>query len=397
MKILHVSHLYTRPYDPILGIAMRKQIKFISNKGIEQKVISPGPFAPFPINKLSAKWNAYSLVPFHKTLDQIDVFFPRYIVFPKAVFYSSSGIRMYKSIKRLLKSLEWDFTFDLIHAHMALPDGYAGMLLSKEYKKPLVVTFQATDLDITAKRGKRSLNALKKVFKYADHVVSPTPRLAKQLISQLNIEPQTIGYGIDGADIIFKRDYPQFNKTKKQRILLSVSRLIPTKGIDLNIRAMSYLTKQNKNLFYLIVGDGPEKTKLKQLVKELDLTEHVEFIGQVSYQKVMEYMSICEIFSLPSWQETFGLVYIEAMALGKPVIGVRGQGIDGIIKDKETGLLVKPKDVTSLTTALEYLLSNPESTKTMAEEGRKLVVNNFTWERIAEKTIQLYEDTLRNR
>lgn len=147
---------------------------------------------------------------------------------------------------------------------------------------------------------------------------------------------------------------------------------------------------------YLVVGDGPERNALERLVSSLNLNTHVKLIGQVSHSKAMEYMAGCEIFTMPSWQETFGLVYIEAMAHAKPIIGVRGHGVDGIVEHGKTGMLVKPRDVDSLVEALDFLLNHLEEARAMGERGRKLVLENYTWEKNAERTIAVYEEVLRN-
>ncbi len=393
MKVLHITHLYPRPYDHLLGIAMHKQIKALQAQGCNQKVLSPTPLVPFPLKYLSPKWKSYAQVPICEGLDGIEVYFPRYSTFPKAFLFASSGIRMHWGTGRLVREIEREFPFDLIHAHMALPDGYAGMLTSMGYQKPLVVTYQATDLDITANRSKSCFAALQKVFSYAQRVISPSPRLAKALVSQFSIEPVVIGYGVDPSEIVTARS-ELLTEYQERRILLSVSRLIPTKGIDLNIRALKYLVSRYENLLYLVVGDGPERANLERLVRELNLTQHVMFIGQVPHKRAMEYMPICDVFTLPSWQETFGLVYIEAMAHGKPVIAVQGQGVDGIVVHGENGLLIKPRDTNTIVEALDYLLSHPEEAKAMGVRARKVVLENYTWERNAEKTIQVYREVL---
>lgn len=395
MRVLHITHLYPRPYDYLLGIAMHKQIKALEVQRCKNKVLSPTEWAPFPIKHLSYKWKSYSQVPFYDVLDGVEVYYPRYLVFPKAFLFASSGVRMYWGIRRLARDIEREFPFDLIHAHMALPDGYAGLLISMEYQKPLVVTFQATDLDITANRSRSCLSALQKVFSYAERVISPSPRLAKTLVCMFDIKPVVIGYGIDINEIFTKRSELLLGY-EGHRILLSVSRLIPTKGIDLNILAVKRLVNKYENLLYLVIGEGPERPVLEQLTYELNLTKHVRFIGQVPHYRAMEYMAACEVFTMPSWQETFGLVYVEAMAHAKPIIAVRGQGVDGVINNGETGLLVKPRDVDSLVEALDFLLSHPDEAKTMGERARRLVLENYTWEKNAEKTIEIYKEVLRD-
>jgi len=395
MKVLEISHLYPVPYDPLLGIAMHKQIKALKNEGCEVLVVSPIPWAPFPIKYMSNKWKLYSKVSNHKIIEDIEIFYPGFLVFPKAYFLASSGIRMYYGIKKLVEKLWCIFPFDMIHAHMALPDGYAAMLLSRDYSKPLVVTFQATDLDITTNRNDKCLQSLQKIFFTADKVISPSPRLSRQFSERFKIVPDTVGYGIN-PEGVFCGNSNLSAKYKNYRILLSVSRLITTKGIDLNLYALKKIIAKYDNLLYLIIGDGSAHQELECLVNDLDLKGHVKFIGQQSHNRVMEYMSICEIFTMPSWQETFGLVYIEAMAHGKPVIGCQGQGVDGILTDGKTGLLVKPKDVDSLAKALDFLLRNPKEAKIMAEKARKVVLENYTWEKSAEKTIEIYKQVLNN-
>jgi len=394
MKVLEISHLYPVPYDTLLGIAMQKQIKSLKNKGCEVLVISPTPWAPFPVKYVSHKWKLYSKVSIHKIIDDIEVFYPRYLTFPKAYFLASSGTRMYYGIKKLVEKLWPIFPFDIIHAHMALPDGYAGMLLSRDYNKPLVVTFQATDLDITANQNDKCLQSLQKIFLVADKVISPSPRLSKQFSKRFKIPPDTVGYGINPEDIFYGNSNLSA-KYKNYRLLLSVSRLVTTKGIDLNLYALKKIIAKYGNLLYLIIGDGPARQDLRNLTYNLGLDKYVKFIGQLPHKKVMEYMSICEIFTMPSWQETFGLVYIEAMAHGKPIIGSQGQGVDGIVKDGKTGLLVKPKDIDSLVKALDFLLSHPSKAQVIGKRARDLALKNYIWERSAEKLVEIYRDILK--
>jgi len=393
MRVLHITHLYPRPYDSLLGIAMNKQIKALKAQGCIQKVISPTAWAPFPIKHWSQKWKSYSQVPIHDVVEGVEVFYSRYLVFPKAFLLASSGVRMYLGFRKLIREIEREFPFDIIHAHMALPDGYAGMLLSMRHRKPLVVTFQATDLDITANRSNGCLSALRKVFTYANRVIAPSPRLAKAMVPMFGIEPVFIGYGMDISDI-FMGNSGLLSSYEGRRILLSVSRLIRTKGVELNIRALKRLVDRYDDVVYVVVGDGPERRALEQLTYELNLKEHVRFVGRVPHEKAMEYMAVCNVFTMPSWQETFGLVYIEAMAHAKPVVAVQEQGVDGIVVHKETGLLVKPRDADSLVEALDFLLSHPEEARAMGERARKLVLENYTWEKNAARTMEVYNEVL---
>ena len=101
-------------------------------------------------------------------------------------------------------------------------------------------------------------------------------------------------------------------------------------SLDFNLRAFSQLVKEFSNLYYIVVENGPMRKELERLANDLGLERYVGFVGQQSYSKTMEYMASCDIFSLPSWQEGFGVVYLEAIAHGKPVIGCRGEGIEDV-------------------------------------------------------------------
>ena len=108
----------------------------------------------------------------------------------------------------------------------------------------------------------------------------------------------------------------------------------------------------------------------------------------------MRHMALCDMFCLPSWEEGFGVVYLEAMAHGKPVIACRGEGIEDVVTDGETGLLVKPRDVDSLAEAIRFLLDHSDKAKTIGEQARSLVLENYTWEKNAERTLRVYKEVL---
>ncbi len=396
MKILAISHLYPISYDHRLGIAIHKQIKKLVNQDYKVRVIAPIAWTPFPVKYMSNKWKDYSKVPKHIVWDGVEVFHPRYLVFPKALFLASSGYRLYYGIRSLVRYIYQIFPFDIIHAHNAHPDGHAGALISKEYRKPLVTTFRGTDLDITIHRNNRCFKTIQQTFKNSSRIIAPTPRLKETLYQYMGISSEVISCGIDARETL-EGDSSLSKQYRGYAVLLSVSRLMRTKGVDFNLKAIAKLKARYPNLVYLIAGEGEKREEVKKLAKDLDLQDRVKFLGELPHRKVMDYMSICRIFSLPSWQETLGLVYLEAMAYGKPIIGCHGQGIDGIVTDGETGLLVKPKDVDSLVKAIDFLLSHPREAKKIGDRARKLVLENYTWKKNAEKTVKVYKEVLGER
>jgi len=396
MRVLQVSHLYPHADDPRNGLVVHKQVKGLQAAGCETKVLCPLPWTPFPINCLSEKWRRYSRARPSEVFDDVAVLRPRYLSFPRGWLTASSGSRMYRGIRRVVEDLYMKFSFELIHAHMGLPDGDAARRLSVDFEVPFVVTFRSTDLDRIAMRSARNAYVLRDVFTNAEYLIAPSPHLRTALGDRFDLDARVIEHGFDPKDVHVGSS-PLLEKYKGRRILLSVSRLEPRKGIDLNLHALRSLLMRYENLLYLVIGDGPHRSYLEGLVKDLRLEGHVEFIGRLPHRQVMEYMSIGEIFTLPSWQETFGLVYIEAMAHGKPIIGCRGQGVDGIVREKGTGMLADPKDVDSLVEVLDSLLGHPDEARAIGERARRLVLENYTWERNAEKTLDVYKKVLNSR
>jgi len=393
VKILVISHMYPYSDKDTYGLFVHNQVKALKAKGCEVKVVCPLPYAPFPLSLLKSKWKRYNSVPKKRIIDEIEVYYPRYLEFPKSMFPQHSGSFMYKGIRKVVKEIYQEFKFEIIHSHVLLPDSHAAMLLNKSYNVAQFSTVHGQDFQVTIHRSDKCKERLYEVINGSDGVVTVSTKL-KNVIKKEDFREKihVINNGINIEDCNIKEE------AKEDRlVILSVSNLIKTKGIDLNIKALKRLVKKYPNILYRIIGGGPEMDKLKALADELSLKDNVEFTGRLPNQEVMKHMSSCQIFSLPSWEEGFGVVYIEAMAHGKPVIGVKGQGIEDVIKDGENGFLVNPKDPEDLARVLEYLFENEEKAVAIGEKGKLTVLNNFTWKHNAEKTISLYKNILSKR
>ena len=182
------------------------------------------------------------------------------------------------------------------------------------------------------------------------------------------------------------------NEHKNEIVLLSVGYLIERKAHEYVLKSLNKLSKKYHNLKYVIVGDGDRERYLKELTIELGLERNVVFAGRQSHDMVMRYIAGSDIFVLPSWDEAFGVVYVEAMAHGKPIIACEGEGIADFVKDKKTGILVKPKDIESLTNGIEYLVKNPLIAKKIGQSGKELVYSSFTWGNNAKQYLNIYKE-----
>jgi teichuronic acid biosynthesis glycosyltransferase TuaC len=131
---------------------------------------------------------------------------------------------------------------------------------------------------------------------------------------------------------------------------------------------------------------------LRQQADQLGLTPIVSFEGYQAHDDVWPYFAGCDLFVLPSWDEAFGVVYIEALGLGKAAIGCEGEGGPEDLRSLAHCMeLVRPRDVTSLVQAIKQLLDDPARRQHMGQAGRQVVTDHFTWERNAADTWQLYQ------
>ena len=183
---------------------------------------------------------------------------------------------------------------------------------------------------------------------------------------------------------------------KNKQVILSIGRLVKKKNHDMVLRSLKKVTKQFPEIIYLIVGNGPEHNNLQKLTDRFSLRENVSFFGSMQGSALVDFYNICDIFILPSKErkmdnqgnidaETFGIVFMEANACGKPVIGGNSGGIPDAIVNGVTGYLVNPSDENELAEKIIELLSNKEKARRMGEAGRKRTVEEFDWTVVAKK------------
>jgi glycosyltransferase involved in cell wall biosynthesis len=177
------------------------------------------------------------------------------------------------------------------------------------------------------------------------------------------------------------------------RVLLTVGRLLasePGKGIDTVIRALAHLIASFPNLYFVVIGDGDGRPALESLAAEAGVAEHVIFLG-TRRGSLRGYYEAADVFVMPSRQEGFGIVFLEAMAAAKPVVGAACGGATEVISDGETGYLVNYGDVPALESRLAALLGDDGLRRQMGEAGRRKVESQHRFERFQERLIAILE------
>jgi glycosyltransferase involved in cell wall biosynthesis len=302
---------------------------------------------------------------------------------------------MFWGVHAVVREIRRTFPFDLIHAHVALPDGFAGLLLARCFRCPLVVTVHGQDLQQTVEVNKRCKGLVGQVLRSADRVIFVSTKLQKLALRlfQLHAHTVVIHSGVEPAHVVVPVTQARL-RNQGPVVLLTVGGLLRTKGVDLVLRAVSLLLREGFELLSVVIGTGPEEGALRRLAQVLDIEENVHFMGALPHDEVMQHMASCDVFCLPSWKEGFGVVYLEAMASGKPVIACAGEGIEDVVEDGATGLLVNPQDLADLVRALRSLLAQPEERLAMGERAKKAVLAGYTWETSARACLDLYGEVL---
>lgn len=384
MKILFVNSIFPNPAEPNKGNFIVKNLAAYPEE-VEVKVIAP---LPFGLEKRRGK--AVNRIAERETIRAgnraIEVIRPRFILLPRNLLRAVVPLLEFLFIRALAKRLYAEWKFELIHANFASPDGIAASLLAKELKLPLVITEHQADLAgfFTIKYLKKEMlfaySTADKVICVSEHTASLIRKAAPQL-QNLAVIPN----GVDFSRFSLKAKAAQPLK------IIYIGYLIPHKGVQVLLEALAILKKEGSVLQLSIVGSGSYLNELKQLRNKLELHDEVQFLGEKNAVQVAELLHEHDAMVHPSFIESFGIVLVEALAVGLPVVSTYNGGAEGIITPS-VGILVKPKSAKALAEGIKALLANWESYK--PDELRAYAEQRFSITSVASQTIELYRSIL---
>ncbi len=314
------------------------------------------------------------------------VYFPRaYRYFPGINKYLVDHLMLWATLQAIWR---YRIKFDLIHAHFAHPSGYVAAMVSKIFKRPYILTVHGSDIlekyvdKKTVNRRKRNRNF---GLRQADRVICVSHYL-KKAIMNLGVPSEKIAVIPNGIDT--KTFYLSSSPNGKSDIIF-VGNFIERKGLDLLIKSFKKISMKSPDVNLKILGNGPIKSKIQLMVNELELNNRVKFMDQVSNTEIATIIQNSRLLCLPSREEGFGVVLIEALACGVPVVGARTGGIIDIIKSEEIGLLFEPGDANDLAFKLQYALDKKWNQDMIRQAGLK-----FSWDRIIDQIIEQYSIAL---
>ncbi len=394
IKVLFLTATFPSLKNPISGTFVYEQAKALS-KFVPILVLALISQA-LPLKRHREYRVLVSKIPKRETKGKIEINYVKYLQIPSFLDFLSS-ITPLLSVLQQVKLKTWK-EIDIIHTHMA-GLGWLGVKLGKIFKKPVVITCHGSDIYIGTQdlpeyrwRRKRIIWALKKCQKVI--VVS---NALKEKVVELGISKEkveVIPNGFDKQRFYLTNQDDARKKLKlplNKKIILYVGNLVPIKGVNFLIEAVSFLTLKRNDFLLTIIGDGELREFLEKQVRELNLTDLVKLIGKLPHKEISLWMNACDLLVLPSLNEGWPTVLSEVLACGKPVVASKVGGIPEIIKNKNLGLLVKPRNSKSLAEALNHALNLRWDSKYIASQ-----VQEFSWERISQKIYGIYQDLIIN-
>lgn len=383
MHVLILTHTYPNHFDAVQGLFVKDQVKALSeSKEIERVgviALVPVSIKSFSINKSFSKDNKVTLEE-----NALFEYVSTYYNLPKRPKYCVNKM-LSKGLRFFEKYMAEYGKPDLIHVHR-----YESAALAIKLKNNYSIPYVLTEHSSFFSRGVHP-NSMEEVaqnaFKNASYNIAVSESFVKTLAAKYKVDFQYIPNIVD-TDFFLQK--PKKNTIKKGVNFFNVAALNANKNHELMIRAFHRFNKENTSKL-IIAGDGELKKKLQDLIFDLGLQDAVFLIGRVTRKQIIDYLHAADLFLLSSNFETFGIVLIEALSTGTPVLSTYCGGAESIIKDKALGELVEA-DANLYYQKMKYMTTNLATYN--SDDIRSYVVDHFSKEKVINKLVLIYKKVI---
>lgn len=388
MNILHITSILPSPLkcigpenDILLRIADEYEKRYPSDKHFFIFIV---PYANRVFASFKNKWKDYYTLLQHKhyfigdrEIEIIGLPGFRYDLRLRK-YLTSLGYHMNKGrIDHIIKTIKPD----LCHAHNMMNN----MELAEIFKVRHNCQFVLTARNVNEYSLKRIKNKEVNPCQIISINFITKKRCDRILGDMVQMIPHPVDDGFFVQDNLLKDD--GLKKDRSFISLVSVCQLITLKNLDKVIHAISTI---KEDIRYTIIGDGPERNNLMDLAASLGLKEKVRFEGRYSHDRLQNELKKYDLFIMPSFPETLGRVYFEALASGIPVVASKGCGVDGMIKHGEQGYLVEPLRSSEIASAILDYIEMSHDSKIQMKQKAMMLAQQFTWGTTLERYHQIY-------
>jgi len=394
-KVLVLSKSYPNSVFEVLGLWVENLVRH-SAEFCEPKVIAPVQYCP-PIPGLPEYYRRFRSIPGHCFASGIEVIHPRMLVGPGYSLHSIESRIYYWAVCRVAKRLRRDFPFDLIHAHFTYPDGVAAVRLGKQFGIPVVITEQNPwgpwmDEDTAVRR--QSIRAAQEC---TFHIA--ISRSVRESIVRLTGESNKLRIvpdAVDGDTFTL----PEWGNGPIHNQIIFVGAIRPVKGVDILLRSVRLLVDAGRDVKLLLVGESffrsykKESDRLRQMAVDLGIAGRVNFAGKKPLTELVREIQKSAVLVLPSRAESFGMVLVEALACGTPVVATRCGGPEDIVTE-EVGVLVPPENPQALAAGIARVLDRRGDYD--PAKLRAHALERFGLESVGQRLQALYAEALSTR
>jgi len=286
-----------------------------------------------------------------------------------------------------------NFRPDIINFNYVFPGGLALILLRALTKIPVVLSLVGRTDVIGEQSSRFRRYYFWRVVKSSSIVISnssyylrlPSNSVIERIIPY-GVNINRFSPGIEGVEIRRKLAIAE-----DKIVLFTLQRLSSVKRVDILIRSLKYILEVNEDVVLVIGGKGPEEYSLKMLADKLNLSRNIIFAGYINEIDLPRYFAMADIFVFSSPSETFGIVLVQAMASGKPIVAMNYSAIPEVVDDYLTGLLVKSLQPKDFAEKVIELLNSPNLSEVISKNGRKKAVEKYNWDVIVQEYDQLFK------
>ena len=290
--------------------------------------------------------------------------------------------------------------FDVIHVHDWLA-AFSGISFKHYLKKPMVLTVHSTEVGRAQglhSPDSFSINGIEWWATYeADRVIVCSQSMKNEICGHFNLpldKVDVIPNAIDTTKYQTSVDRgsvrQRYGVGYGEKLILCVGRLVPQKGIEYFIRAIPIIAKRYPEAKFIIVGEGWSRDILEAEARSSGQGRKIQFTGFASDQEVINLMTSADALVVPSVYEPFGIVALEGMATGVPVVASKVDGLAEVIEHDRTGVFVYPRSPESIAWGVDQVLSDPGHAKWLTENAKEELRKAYSWEAVAMKTVEVY-------
>lgn len=381
-NLLIITSRYPHKYDEIGGVFVHSQVEELRKEFKKVVVISTTPYTPKVLTKWMEPKRKKDALAEDYSYKNVDVYYTKNVVLPLKATKKLKGVQGYRSAKKILK--DTGFSPDIIHAHFSWPSGYVANELKKDFQVPVVLTVHE-DHDWLLEEEKEE--QIRKVWAGVDRIIRVN-KLDLSMLKKYNKNTVCIPNGYlhkKFKPLEKSRCKKKLGLPKEKRIVFSLGKLIERKGYHDLIEAIRSVVKKENNILVIIGGDGPDRHKLENRIKEYNLGKHINLIGFVPEEDVPKWINASEFFILPSYSEGNPTVLFEALGCGRPFVGTTVGGVPEIIKNDDVGILFEPGDIKAMADSMVNSLNKEWDTELILGFSR-----HYTWENISKQVLEIY-------